>query len=349
MSDLTTFGWGTTGQTVGDEYRRRRKFTQEKLGELHSTVRLHMADPDEWRDACVYITGSMARDEAFSLSDLDLFIMDDFADDVPRMKPIRHAELLAGLNRVRHEAGFRPFSRGGAFLESHSFHEMMQQAGTPDDDARNHFTARMLLILNSRSLINPDAYQKARSAALNRLYWRDCPDPDEPYLPVFLINDIRRLWQTMCLNFEFNNPPQVVDEFRSASPVERRVGNIKLRAARLLACYTPIIGLLHCSEEQGVTRRQAAEVFGRTPIARLEHVAASATNKKATRLTEEILDLYEKYLVFTNCTKEEFKRKVSNDKLWSRIKHQALGIGDHVSALMEVLGKGKTLYRYVIV
>jgi predicted nucleotidyltransferase len=131
VSTLTALGWGAAEFSPNTEYDQRRAFTQRKIEELNAAIAELAPDHDQWRDACVYITGSMARDEAFNLSDLDLFIMDDFTDGVPRLTPIRHAELLAGLNQARQIAGFRPFSRGGSFLENHSFQEMMQQTGTP--------------------------------------------------------------------------------------------------------------------------------------------------------------------------------------------------------------------------
>lgn len=299
---------------------------------------------DRWPWACVYVTGSLARHEAFELSDLDLFII-----NMRRGQPkrIEEASLVTALDHARAEAGFEPFSRGGHYLEPHSFRDMQRDAGGPEDDVTNRFTARMLLLLNSMCLLNMAGYDRARSDIL-RLYWRDCPDENRPYVPLFLLNDIRRHWLTMCLNFEQKTPPQRVGMYDSRSDGKRRVGNLKLRATRLLDCYTPILGLLHVSDTNGVTRVDAMRVFNETPLERLRDIAADSSGE-ASELAIHIIEFYSAYLALMRQTEDVLQLQFGDDSVWSEAKSRATVIGDDVARLMEVIGSGKKLYRVVVV
>jgi hypothetical protein len=328
---------------AGGEISARWQLSRTKWTALTTSLAAALT-VDHWPWCSVYVTGSLARHEAFELSDLDLFIINMRAKAPTRVEA---ASLVTALDHARAEAGFQPFSKGGHYLEPHSFRQMRLDAGSPQDDFSNRFTARMLLLLNSICLVNPAGYSKARDEIL-RLYWRDCLDENRPYIPLFLINDIRRHWLTMCLNFEQNTPPQKVGKYDSRSDGRRRIGNLKLRATRLIDCYTPILGFLHTSNPEGVTRLDAAHVLRQTPLERLRDIARESS-KEASTLAVGVIECYSAYLQLMRETEDVLELKLSNDDVWQEAKNDATKIGDNVARLMEVLGAGKNLYRFVVV
>jgi hypothetical protein len=78
---------------------------------------------------------------------LDLFFVSDGDDAVDRTaKILIDAELI----RMASGMGFPPFSNDAQYLEIHSLNEMLDELGGAEDDFKNFFTARMLLLLESR-------------------------------------------------------------------------------------------------------------------------------------------------------------------------------------------------------
>ncbi len=233
------------------------------------------------KKVCVYVTGSVARNEASGNSDLDAIVIDDLPGNRhldPRkdqlLSRVDQAHLLASLDHARKEAKFREFSRGGDFLIPHSLRTMVEEIGAVGDDYSNRFTARVLLLINSRPLVNGDQYQLAREEVLHA-YWRRAESPDKEFFPVYLLNDLRRWWHYLLLNFERDNPPaQESDNPKVAAKrrSDRRIANLKLRYARLLGAYTPIVGVLAASKAKGITVEQMREVLDATPTGRLDHI-----------------------------------------------------------------------------
>jgi hypothetical protein len=332
---------------LAPELMRRRLITARLVEALNFGL---YVDPTlrVFNDACAYITGSIARDEAGDYSDLDLFVVDCLPTAPTRVDRIGQAHFLTAVDEARESAGLRPFSRGGAFLEFHSFEQMADEIGGQDDDSTNRFTARLLLLLNSRPFINISAYEAAWNECLKR-YWRQQDDPEEPYYPVYLTNDIRRWWHYLAVEFERNNPPQdpTAGTAEKAAHAERRLNNLKLRYPRLLAAYTPILGMLHASTDDGISRDAAAPVLRATPVQRLEEIRrtgeADARSKAAS-----LLHQYNEYLEFMDKPKEELLEAVMVDE-WHSIKQPAYQFGDDAWQLMRMVGEGKTLFRYCVI
>src|SRR4029077_1082056 len=105
-------------------------------------------------------------------SDLDLFFVSDGEQPVDRTaKTLIDAELI----KITREMGFPPFSNDAQYLEIHSLQEMLEKLGGPEDDFRNFFTARMLLLLESRPVYGDVAYKRILTKIINA-YFRDYHD-----------------------------------------------------------------------------------------------------------------------------------------------------------------------------
>src|SRR5207248_5891235 len=138
-------------------------------------------------------TGSFARGEASAHSDLDLFIVGRgslFRGKIRRaLKRLDETCIKADLIRETRVLGIPEFSGDGEYLTHYTVAELIRALGTPADDANNTFTARLLLLLESRPLIGEGVYQEAIQQTIDA-YWRDFPDHEADFTPAFLANDI---------------------------------------------------------------------------------------------------------------------------------------------------------------
>ena len=87
---------------------------------------------------------------------------------------------------------------GGAYLNHYSLHDLIDTLGKPEDDLMNTFTARLLLLLESKPFVGEKVYESTLEAVIEA-YWRDYEDHKDDFIPQFLVNDILRLWRTLCV------------------------------------------------------------------------------------------------------------------------------------------------------
>jgi len=324
-----------------------------KIAEGHwRTLSQHASDggvPAISERACIYVTGSVARAEASADSDLDLFIMDEIEEGAERLSYVENAHLVSTLDRIRIDADFQPFSGGGKWISTHSLQQIVKETGSPEDDAKNTFTARILLLLNSKPILNDRAYERARTAVLDR-YWQSA-DRSKSRLPIMLINDIRRWWGVLGLNFEkYYTKAPIGNTGNYGTTPEREYANLKLRYARLLACYSPILLLLHRSDDEGVKRDHAEEILSWTPIERLTALYdAVPTNIDIRTLIERVMRGYDDHLEFVSMGKSAILEALKEEKVRREKKDSAYGFHRDFVRLLNEVGDGKTLYDYVIV
>jgi predicted nucleotidyltransferase len=183
-----------------DEFLTSRR---SKNDERLESLKQHLNDAKKHAGdvACVYLTGSFARGEASDHSDLDLFIVGDKKEDGATLSNLDAICLKADLIEKTREMGFPEFSGDGEYLKHYSVADLIGALGKPDDDASNTFTARLLLLLESRALLGARVYEKTIGDVI-AAYWRDYEDHKSDFMPTFLANDITRLWRTFCVNYE---------------------------------------------------------------------------------------------------------------------------------------------------
>ncbi|MFY0523211.1 hypothetical protein ACN28I_08520 [Archangium gephyra] len=219
-------------------FEERRKFSQDRLdklstqvGELEYVKRL---DP-----LCIYVTGSFGRLEATQHSDLDLFFVHLGNEKIHRVSRLDKVLVDAELIKLAKRESFPEFSRDGRFLEIHYLEDIQAALGSPEDDYRNYFTARMLLLLESRPLYGAGTYEKVLGDIVET-YFRDYKDHASDFRPVFLVNDIQRYWKTLCLNYEHNRNRSLTGDEK----VKSQLKNIKLKFSRLMTCYSALACLV---------------------------------------------------------------------------------------------------------
>jgi len=317
---------------------RRKESTDERF--LRVQERLSRAEALLGDFATVYATGSFGRGEASDHSDLDVFILTD-ADDKGRRK-------LTGLDTIRLQAalieavdaeGLPPFSDDGIYLSPHSIKDMIDKLGGRDDDYENLFTARMLLLLESRPLIGLQFYEQAIERVVDE-YWRDFQQNADRFLPIYLTNDLIRYWKVLCLNYEANT--------RGAeNPNKRRLTNYKLKHSRLLTCYSALLYFCHLLQRTNtITHELAREMTNLTPTERLKALRGDAS---VADLVDQILDLYVEFLESVDAPKSQLLARFDDPNYRGVRRESGQNFGDLIFKLLEQIGSKTKLFRYLVV
>jgi predicted nucleotidyltransferase len=322
----------------------RRAETKQRLAGLEE----HLTDAARRLagKACVYLTGSFARGEASQHSDLDLFIVgrSENVDGTAKRTLSRldeicvEAELIEMTRKVR----VPDFSGDGEYLTHYTIEDLVGALGHPEDDATNTFTARMLLLLESRPLLGADVHEEAVARVLER-YWRDFAGREDKFMPGFLANYILRMWRTFCVNYEART-----DSEPREKKAKRKLKNYKPKHSRLLTCYSALAYLSAAFRARStVTLHDAKQMVALSPTARLESIAETGRAETA-KLVKEILDCYTQFLGVTNDT-EAALISIFMD----RAKRESLPppnrLGNLMAALLSEVGNGSLFHRVLLV
>lgn len=262
----------------------------EELGDRLAPVEGLLRD----EPLCIYATGSYARLEAGEESDIDIFFLYEGHPLVQRLPNLTLIQLSACLIDATREMGFPPFSEDGRYLDVHYLDHMEEVLGSPDDDSLNAFTARMLLLLESRPVYGAERYERILRAVVE-FYYRDFGDHREQFRPTFLINDILRFWRTLTLNYEHDRYEirKLPEDEQDAAKARSALKNYKLKLSRLATCFSMILHL--ASEEPPVEPGRVRELCGLTPRERFESLRGVG-NEESDKCIETLLSTYDAFL-----------------------------------------------------
>ncbi|HXR98799.1 MAG TPA: nucleotidyltransferase domain-containing protein [Terriglobales bacterium] len=297
--------------------------------------------------ACVYATGSMARGEASAHSDLDLFIVGKGKIGKSKLSHLNEIRIQSELIAATSALGFPQFSGDGAYLKHYSVGELVSSLGTRQDDASNTFTARLLLLLESRPLLGVSVYESVIQDVIAQ-YWRDFRGHEHEFMPAFLANDILRMWRTFCVNYEARterDPP--------LKKAKGKLKKFKLSHSRLLTCYSALLYLLGVYSIAGtVTQADALSMVGLTPTQRLEWILRRSEYRPAHDAARRALRLYERFLTNTDPAEAELVQKFQNPSQAKAFAQQSTEFGDSIFEVLELMRKGhrhKDFYRFLVV
>jgi hypothetical protein len=232
--------------------------------------------------------------------------------------------------------------------------DLIDKLGTRQDDYENVLTARLLLLLESRPILNPAVYDMAIDALVAN-YWRDFPKNSTNFLPVFLVNDILRFWKTLCLNYEERTwvadgeSLDVSAPEDSAARGKRRLHNYKLKYSRMLTCYSAVIYLMAALRRDGGTVKPevAMAMVAESPTKRLELVADMTPN--VAPAIEQILAGYGQFLTVCEEDKSQLRAKFAQTDFKKARFDEARAFGRAISELLHMIGEKSELLRYIIV
>jgi len=297
--------------------------------------------------ACVYATGSFGRGEASSHSDLDLFIVGKNRLDRQKgslLRPLDEICLKAQLIDVTRRLGIPEFTDDGRYLIQYSVADFTSTLGTPEDDVTNTFTARLLLLLEGRPLVEPTVYEEILEEVI-AAYWRDYADHSAAFIPAFLANDILRLWRTFCVNYEARTA-RVPDERKAKGKLK----NYKLKHSRLLTCYSALLYLLAVFRlEQTVTPADALAMIRLSPTERLDWLCSQEKLGESHENIRKLIGQYERFLRTTNNDEKELVRQFIDKELSHGYMRQAYEFGDTLFDVLTSIGGGSRFHRLLVV
>lgn len=329
------------------ELSRRRLETQQRIENLRGELARTAAEIQE--KACVYVTGSFGRNEAGQHSDLDLFIIgarngDPGSNDKNTLRRLDEICLKADLIRTTKKLSLPDFDGDGKYLSRHSVQNLLKTLGQPQDDALNTFTARLLLLLESKPLIGENIYRNSINDII-AAYWEDYEDHAGNFIPAFLANDILRLWRTFCVNYEAFTERQPEDK-----KLKRKLKNYKLKHSRLLTCYSGLIFLLAKHNlERTVTPKDAQEMTGLTPTQRLEWILEIGAFESAHQPVRAALENYERFLERTSPRESDFLKQFQTEGFAKQLANESSEFGNNVYLALNAVGRESDFHRLIVV
>lgn len=325
----------------------RRAKTEQRITELAGE--LSEASSLLGEKACVYATGSFGRLEASEYSDLDLFIVGRNREtkrgiqSVSELSRLDEILVKADLIHAIRAKDIPEFDGDGRYLLHYTVSDFTKTLGKPEDDASNTFTARLLMLLESKCLLGPEAYEHAKEEVITS-YWRDYEDHKDSFVPAFLANDIIRLWRTFCVNYEARTENQPAEK-----KAKRKLKNYKLKHSRLLTCYSTLLCLLDTFQKNGtISPKDALEVARITPTQRLE-VLLETLDGKSRDIVAALLDKYELFLERTNEPENMMILKFLDKDMTKSLMRDANELGDLVFDAIHLIGNGSLLHRVIVV
>ncbi|KAA3611181.1 MAG: hypothetical protein D8M58_14495 [Calditrichaeota bacterium] len=270
---------------------------------------------DKFKDIVVYCVGSIGRGEVGNVSNLDLFILSKHEQkDISKLDELL---LLAEIININQQLDYPDFSNDGRFLKVYSLKDMLGKLDSPLDDYENSFTARMLLLLESKAIHNNELYETFIVEIVDH-YFRDKKDTDK-FKPLFLLNDILRYWRTLCLNYEKTRNDKI-------KPWRKK--NINLKYSRMLTIFGTILPIVALPVKN---RDQFIELTKLTPLERFSYGLDIIGSYKTDKDYQKFLDLYENFLFCKeNEKKEELTEKCRcnaenfSDYIYGALMHESI-------------------------
>jgi predicted nucleotidyltransferase len=333
---------GTTSMDYRNLLKLREEYSQKRLTEL-STRLSRLNELKGFPKLTIFGAGSYARLEASEHSDIDMFFLDAAPQRELQEPKTSRIRLFAKIIDIVKEMDFPKFSNDGEFLEILHTDDMLVKLGGRHDDYENHFTTRMLLLLESKCIFHEDIYRRTIET-LVRSYFRDYPRHRKDFRPIFLMNDIMRYWKTLCLNYEHKRR-HGGQRLPRRSVVKQKVKNFKLKYSRMTTCFASIAYL--SSQVKAITEEDVVRLVGLTPRERLEYVSIHFPAAKP--LIREIQDKYCWFLQMTGLPTEALEAHFSDKVKRQRIFDRANNYGDSMFRLLQFVDKRSHVFRYLVI
>jgi predicted nucleotidyltransferase len=295
----------------------------------------------------IFGAGSYARLEASEYSDIDMFFLSTATpeeDDEPRTNSHR---IFGKVIEIADELGFPKFSNDCEYLEILKADDIRSNLGNRADDHKNYFTARMLMLLESKCLYGEEVFQDVLKSIVAS-YFKDFPDHQDNFQPTFLLNDISRYWKTILLNYENKRGLPTSGADADVKKTKHRVRNFKLKFSRMTICYATVAAIGSCKTP--VTQGHIRNLVTLTPRQRLELVARQLP--RVSFYVEDVLHRYEWFLAMTGLPTKRLEAHFSDTRKRTEMFGLANEYGDAmfrlIAAIDEQDPRGRLLRTLVI-
>lgn len=237
---------------------------------------------------CIFACGSIGRLEMTCKSDLDLFFIIMNVDGIKESTQTNLDKYIFFTNvyNINKKLGYKEPTGHGIYWDFITQNNILD-IGSREEDFNNSFTARLLLILESKPLFNDDAYNKLVDDVLDNRYFKDYPRHTENFYPLCLMNDILRYWYTLTLNYEYRRDDNDTEN-------KKNWKRLKLKFARLITCFS----MIACLYKKNISAVHVKQCIKMTPFERLDMLALDCNDVKV--IVEEIKEKYGWFLMLRN-------------------------------------------------
>ncbi len=312
-----------------------------KLREVLESQLSNIPASDAHPSLCIYATGSLARKEATQHSDLDAFFLLSGDEGEKPLGRIRDVKILNAVLNAQEAGQFPDFSNDGAYLKFLYIDDVVRCIGSRDDDYKNAFTARILLLTESTYLYGKDNYNNFKTQIIDK-YFQDFHDHSDNFRPIFLLNDLIRFWRTLCLNYENSRHWRVDDGMKRA---KGHLDNLKLKFSRLNICYSFISHLL--DQGSSLTKEHVHRTSSLTPYERLSEIRDR--NHDVASIISHMEDEYAWFLDEMDRPKDEALQWISEEGNRNTAFKHAARFLEGTGTLVKVIADKNDYLRYLIV
>ncbi|MSU90611.1 hypothetical protein GE300_13475 [Rhodobacteraceae bacterium 2CG4] len=205
-------------------------------------------------DLIIGVNGSVARREATTGSDVDLFVLTLSGNiEAARRAQAAHRGRLT-------ELGVKMPAPGGVFEVPLPTEQLTGTIGG-EDDTNTFITRRMLYLLEGEWVANQHGFDRLRSDLVARYVPEDL---NAQKIVRFFLNDVIRYWRTICVDFEHKT---------SDATKPRAIRLVKLRLSRMLLYVAGIAAVRETVGLDAVAKREKlALLLAMPPLDRLSHI-----------------------------------------------------------------------------
>ena len=325
----------------------REKYSRLRISELEKELS-NIKELANFDGLTIFGAGSYGRLEASEYSDIDMFFLCNNSREYITEPNISKILLFAKIINIVDDLGFPKFSNDGEFLQLLHLDEMVAKLGGQRDDYENHFTTRMLLLLESKCLYKRSIYKIAIENIVSS-YFRDYPKHQKNFRPLFLINDIARYWKTLCLNYEHKRNQRLDDSIdeneKRKFRIKQKVKNFKLKISRMTTCFATIAAL-SCQVES-ITEEDVIKLVELTPRQRLQKISDYLPS--STKAIDKILIEYKWFLEMTGLSTQNLHKHFDDKNQRAIMFERANNFGDLMYSLLKIVDKKYEIFRYLVI
>ena len=261
------------------------------------------------------------------------FMMDIFRAEIAGYRT-RSFRLWGRLIETIELMKFPSFSSDCEYLVILHTPDIVEKLGGRLDDHENFFTARMLLLLESKCLHGERVFDATIQQIITS-YFKDFPDHKETFQPMFLMNDICRFWKTLLLNYENKRTVRLLAD--ESQRTKQKVRNFKLKYSRMTMCFATAAALgSHCFS---VTEEQVFALTKLTPREQLQSIVDRIPT--IAPLVEDILGRYAEFLELTGLPTTSLEAKFSDKQ---RRTEMFAGANEYGDAMFRLIIKIPSLH-----
>lgn len=240
-------------------------------------------------DLIIGVNGSVARREATSGSDVDLFFLTLSGDlAAARSAQTEYRELLVA-------KGIKMPAHGGVFESPLRTTQLTATIGG-EDDTNTYITRRMLYLLEGEWVANEEGFNALRSDLIARYIPEDL---DRQKIVRFFLNDVIRYWRTICVDFENKT---------ADANKPRAIRLVKLRLSRMLLYVAGIAAARQTVDCDAAAKRQKlADLLAIPPLQRLADICGQDK-------MFQVQCLYATFLKALDCEEARSKLELPGDE-----------------------------------